>query len=138
MTIIFLYKDTGKIYYIAFQIIMNNDMRNILKNLYIILSNSNIKIITLCGSTKFKNTFLTVNQYLTFQNKIVLMPGVYGHSDNIEISEDEKENLDKLHKEKILMSNAILVINNNNYIGESTKSEIEFAKNHGKIIIYLE
>lgn len=113
-------------------------MRNILKNLYIILSNSNIKIITLCGSTKFKNTFMTVNQYLTFQNKIVLMPGVYGHSDKIEISDDEKENLDKLHKEKILMSNAILVINNNNYIGESTKSEIEFAKNHGKIVIYLE
>jgi hypothetical protein len=44
--------------------------------------------------------------------------------------------LDKMHKEKIKMSDAILVVNVNNYIGNSTKSEIEFAKKLGKEIIY--
>ena len=44
--------------------------------------------------------------------------------------------LDKMHKEKIKLSNAILVVNVNGYIGSSTKSEIEFAKSLNKEIIY--
>ena len=44
--------------------------------------------------------------------------------------------LDKMHKEKIKLSDAILVVNVNNYIGSSTKSEIEFAKKLNKEIIY--
>lgn len=55
------------------------------------------------------------------------MPGVFGHSD-IEPSDKEKENLDKLHREKIRLSNAIFVLNIGRYIGESTEKEIEYAK----------
>lgn len=102
-----------------------------------LLVNSHIKIITLCGSTKYKNTFLEINQILTFHNKIVLMPGVYGHADNITIKDTEKENLDKLHKEKIDMCDAILVLNIDNYIGYSTKTEIDYAKIKNKLIYYL-
>ena len=96
----------------------------------------NYKIITLCGSTKFKNTFEKVNKDLTLQGKIILQPGCFVHHDNIVITELEKEKLDLLHKEKILMSDCIYVINENNYIGSSTQSEILFAKKNNKPIYY--
>ena len=85
-------------------------------------------IITLCGSTRFKDLFLEAARDLTLQGWIVLMPGVFGHADNFEWTEEQKKNLDELHLEKIRMSNAIFVLNYEEYIGESTKKEIEYAK----------
>ena len=41
-----------------------------------------------------------------------------------------------MHKEKIKISDAILVVNINGYIGEDTRSEIDFAKSLNKEIIY--
>ena len=52
--------------------------------------------------------------------------------------EGTKEMLDDMHKRKIDMADEIFVINVNGYIGESTKSEIEYAKLHGKKVNYLE
>ena len=49
-----------------------------------------------------------------------------------------KEMLDDMHKRKIDMADEIFVINVDGYIGESTKSEIEYAKLNGKVISYLE
>ena len=46
--------------------------------------------------------------------------------------------LDEMHRQKIDMSNEIYVINFGGYIGESTKSEIEYTKAKGKKISYLE
>ena len=43
-----------------------------------------------------------------------------------------------MHKQKIDMSDEIYVINVGGYIGESTKSEIEYAKEKGKGISYRE
>ena len=43
-----------------------------------------------------------------------------------------------MHKRKIDMADEIFVINVNGYIGESTKSEIEYTKKHGKKVNYLE
>ena len=51
---------------------------------------------------------------------------------------DAKKMLDEMHKQKIDMSDEIYVINLNGYIGESTKSEIEYANSKGKNISYLE
>ena len=103
-------------------------------------------VITLCGSTKFKNEFQKVQKELTLKGNIVISVGLFGHSGDNEVWEnmDEgtktktKEMLDDMHKRKIDMSDEIFVINVNNYIGESTKSEIEYAKKHGKKISYLE
>jgi len=44
--------------------------------------------------------------------------------------------IDKMHKEKIKISDAILVVDVNWYIGNSTKSEIEYAKSLNKEILY--
>ena len=104
------------------------------------------KVVTLCGSTKFKEEFIRVQKELTLQGNIVISVGLFGHSGDSEVWEnmDEgiltktKEMLDDMHKRKIDMADEIFVINVNGYIGESTKSEIEYAKETGKKISYLE
>lgn len=96
-------------------------------------------VVTLCGSTKFKEEFLKVQRELTLQGNIVISVGLFGHSGDKEVwEEDTKEMLDDMHKRKIDMANEIYVINKGGYIGSSTKSEIEYAKSVGKGIKYLE
>lgn len=104
------------------------------------------KVITLCGSTKFKDEFLKAQKDLTLKGNIVISVGLFGHSGDSEVWEnmDEgtltktKEMLDDIHKRKIDMSDEIFVINVNGYIGDSTKSEIEYAIKTGKKVNYLE
>ena len=106
----------------------------------------NYKVITLCGSTRFKEEFLSVQKQLTLDGNIVISVGLFGHSGDNEVWEnmDEgtltrtKEMLDDMHKAKIDMADEIFVINVNGYIGDSTCSEIEYAKAHGKKVRYLE
>ena len=99
----------------------------------------NYKVITLCGSTKFKDKFLEVQKDLTLKGNIVISVGLFGHSGDNEVwTEGTKEMLDDMHKRKIDMADEIFVINVNGYIGESTKSEIEYALKTNKKINYLE
>ena len=95
-------------------------------------------IITLCGSTKFKDEFMKVQEKLTLEGNIVLMPNFFTNIKKEDINLELKNMLDKMHKQKIDMSNEIYVINIGGYIGESTKSEIEYAKSKGKKIFYIE
>lgn len=96
------------------------------------------KVVTLCGSTRFKEDFLKETERLTLEGHVVLSVGVFGHADCRELSIPMKRMLDELHKEKIRMCDEILVINRNGYIGDSTKSEITYAELLGKNIKYLE
>ena len=106
----------------------------------------NYKVITLCGSTRFRDEFFKVQRDLTLKGNIVISVGVFNHWEDSKVWEkmDEKtmkktkEMLDDMHKRKIDMADEIFVINVGGYIGESTKSEIEYAKMHGKKINYLE
>ena len=99
----------------------------------------NYKVITLCGSTKFKEEFLRVQKELTLKGNIVISVGLFAHSGDFEVFEGmdadtfnaTKEMLGDIHKRKIDMADEIFVINVNGYIGESTKSEIEYAKKTG-------
>lgn len=94
-------------------------------------------IITLCGSTRFKEDFERVNRELTLAGNIVISVGAFGHAGDI-FSDDEKIMLDDIHKCKIDMADTIYVINKDGYIGESTKSEIKYAREHGKTILFME
>lgn len=97
------------------------------------------KIITLCGSTRFKDEFIEVQKKLTLEGNIVISVGLFGHSGDNEVWADgTKEMLDDMHKRKIDLSDEIFVINVGDYIGSSTKSEIEYAAKTGKKINYLE
>ena len=96
-------------------------------------------IITLCGSTKFKDEFFEAQKLLTLQGYIVISVGLFGHAGDNEVwSEGTKEMLDDMHKRKIDLADEIFVINKDGYIGQSTKSEIEYAILHGKKVSYLE
>ena len=99
----------------------------------------NYKVITLCGSTKFKDKFLEVQKDLTLKGNIVISVGLFGHSGDNEVwTEGTKEMLDDMHKRKIDLADEIFVINKNGYIGESTRSEIEYAIKTNKKVNYME
>lgn len=103
-------------------------------------------VITLCGSTRFKEEFMMAQKRLTLEGNIVISVGLFGHSGDEEVWDgmDEgtlsktKEMLDDMHKRKIDMADEIFVINVGGYIGDSTRSEIDYAIEHGKKVRYLE
>lgn len=96
------------------------------------------KVITLCGSTRFRAEFEKAMKQLTLQGCIVISVGCFGHSGDSEVwSAGTKEMLDDMHKRKIDMADEIFVINPGGYIGDSTRSEIEYAAATGKGISYL-
>lgn len=95
------------------------------------------KVITLCGSTKFKTEFLEAQKRLTLQGNIVISVGLFGHTGDAEAwTEGTKEMLDDMHKHKIAMADEIYIIDVDGYIGESTKSEIAYAASLSKPIRY--
>ena len=97
------------------------------------------KVITLCGSTRFKDAFMEAQKRLTLEGNIVISVGMFGHSGDQEVWADGvKEMLDDMHKRKIDMADEIFVINVGGYIGSSTKSEIAYAQSTGKVVRYLE
>lgn len=95
-----------------------------------------MKIITVCGSLKFKNEMIEVAEKMELRGNCILVPIYPTNIDKDAYTDEEADILDQMHKEKIKLSDAILVVNVNNYIGSSTKSEIEYAKKLNKEIIY--
>ena len=106
----------------------------------------NYKIVTLCGSTRFKDEFMEAQKRLTLQGNIVISVGLFGHAGDNEVWEGMSEDtltktkimLDDMHKRKIDLADEIFVINVGGYIGESTRFEIDYAKKTGKAVVYLE
>ena len=97
------------------------------------------KVITLCGSTRFKEQFLEVQKRLTLEGNIVISVGLFGHSGDSEVwNEGTKDMLDRMHLAKIDLADEIFVINVGNYIGDSTRNEIAYAKSKGRSVIFLE
>ena len=100
--------------------------------------NKGLKIICLCGSTKFKEAFEKANREETLKGNIVLSVGAFPHCEGDWITKEQKELVDKLHFKKIELADEILILNVGGYIGESTNNEIEYAKSKRKIIRFLE
>ena len=106
----------------------------------------NYKVITLCGSTRFKEEFMEVQRDLTLKGNIVISVGFFGHSKDAQVWDEMDEEtktktktmLDDIHKRKIDMADEIFVINVGGYIGSSTKSEIEYAIKTNKKVNYME
>ena len=88
------------------------------------------------GSTKFKKEYNEVNRKLTFKGKIVISVSCFGHTDKLEFTSYQKKILDAIHLKKIDISDSIYIIDVEGYIGDSTKREIEYAKDNGKNIYY--
>ena len=96
-----------------------------------------MKIITICGSMKFIQEMMEISEKVELQGNVVLIP-IYNPSKPNKDSYTPEQILvlDKMHRERIKLADAILVVNVNGYIGSSTKNEIEFAKSLNKEIIY--
>lgn len=96
-------------------------------------------VVTLCGSTRFRDAFMEAQKRLTLDGYIVISVGLFGHSGDDEVWDDGvKDMLDDMHKAKIDMADSIYVINVGGYIGSSTRSEIEYAEATGMPVAYLE
>ncbi len=109
------------------------------------------KIVCLCGSTRFYDQFQRANYQETMAGNVVLSVGFYRHyvesvektrtefhGENIGCTAEQKVLLDELHKRKIDLADEVLVLNVGGYIGESTRSEIEYAEFLGMPVRYLE
>ena len=96
-----------------------------------------MKIITVCGSLKFYREMMEITEKMELQGNCMLVP-IYNPSKSSkdDYTLEEALILGKMHKERIKLADAILVVNVNNYIGNSTKSEIDYAKSLNKEIIY--
>lgn len=120
------------------------------------------KIVVLCGSTRFHYQFQRANYDETMAGNIVLTVGFYLHfsfmprpgnlpqsdsqhgpatgvrNEGMGCTAEQKIALDELHKRKIDLADEVLVLNVGGYIGDSTRSEIEYAEALGMPIRYLE
>lgn len=102
------------------------------------------RIVCLCGSTRFYDAFQQANLDETMKGNIVLSVGFYSHSSMrahgrvIDYTEEQKIMLDALHKSKIDLADEVFILNVDGYIGESLRGEIQYAKQLGKPIRYLE
>lgn len=95
-----------------------------------------MKIITVCGSLRFKKEIMEITELMDLQGNCMLSIIYPARPDKEDYTDEEIMMLDKMHRERIKLSDAILVVNVDNYIGSSTKSEIEFAESLNKEIIY--
>jgi hypothetical protein len=97
------------------------------------------KVVTLCGSTRFKEKWAEANLRETLAGNIVMMVGAFTHDDDeLELTRHQKAMLDVLHMHKIMLSDEILVLNVDGYVGESTEREIEMAMSIGRNVRWLE
>lgn len=99
-------------------------------------------IVCLCGSTRFVDHYNEWRRKLTLQGKIVLSIELVIPQSEAEDPQHHnysvKRMLDELHLRKIDLANEVMILNVGGYIGESTRYEIEYAQQQGKIIRYLE
>jgi hypothetical protein len=100
------------------------------------------KVITLCGSTRYKQHFEITNRRLTMDGNVVISLGVFGHTDLPDYdwttdASDLKRTLDRLHFQKIDMADEVYVVNPGGYVGESTAREIAYALTTGTPVRYL-
>lgn len=95
-----------------------------------------MKIITVCGSLRFMKEIMEITEKMALQGNCMLSIVYPMKPDKEDYTDEEIAVLNKMHRERIKLADAILVVNVDNYIGSTTKSEIEFAKELNKEIIY--
>lgn len=95
-----------------------------------------MKIITVCGSMKYKKEMMEITEKYALEGNCLITPIYLTKPSKDDYTIEDSAVLGKIHREKIKLSDAILVIDVDNYIGDATKSEIEYAKSLNKEILY--
>ncbi len=96
-----------------------------------------VKVITICGSMRYSKEMMKISEQLELKKGYAVIQCVY-NIEGLKYEGVDTSSLDKIHRKKIDISDAIYVVNIDGYIGNSTKNEIEYAINNGKEIIYHE
>ena len=96
-----------------------------------------IKVVTICGSMRYEKEMMKIAEELELKKGYAVIQCIYS-IDGTKYDDADAIILDKMHKKKIDISDAIYVVNIDGYIGNATKNEIEYAKSHNKEIIYHE
>lgn len=99
------------------------------------------EVVCLCGSTRFMDKFHSVGWQLALDGYIVVSVGVCKHAEyhgGEALGEDVCEKLDELHNRKIDLADWVMVLNVGGYVGDSTRAEIEYARAHDKMVVFLE
>jgi hypothetical protein len=93
------------------------------------------RIVAICGSTRFMTEMAEADVRETAAGRIVVKPGCDMKSphalwaDPVE-AEALKARLDELHRAKIRLADEVLVVGD--YIGDSTRAEITYARSLAK------
>ncbi|TMW71063.1 hypothetical protein [Alteribacter natronophilus] len=95
-----------------------------------------MKVITLCGSTKFKDAFREMEKKLTLQGHAAISLGFFEQSEGVAITPEQEAMFEKIHLRKIDLADEIFVIDVDGYVGKSTANEIHYAKSRGKAVNY--
>lgn len=94
-----------------------------------------MKTYTICGSMQFDKEMKKIAYDLEARKGHNVLQCVYCE-DNTTPTEKELLRLADAHYRKIDLSDGIYVVNIGGYIGESVEKEIEYAKRHGKEVVY--
>ena len=95
------------------------------------------EIVCLCGSMRFKDAFLKLTYSLEKIGNIVVGP-CFAPDENIDRSDEQIKIFDAAHRSKIDLCDYVVVVNVGGYIGKSTASEIQYALERGRRVVYLE
>lgn len=96
-------------------------------------------IITLCGSARFESDFKAWSKALALEGHIPFSLAVYPSDEpggKEWYTAYQKSTLDEVHKRKIELSDAILVLDREGYVGTSTRGEISHAHACAKQVFY--
>lgn len=96
-----------------------------------------VKVITICGSMRYQKEMMKIAEELELKQGYAVIQCVY-NVDGEKYEGIDVSILDKIHRTKIDISDAIYVVNIDGYIGSSTRNEIEYAIKNGKEVIYHE
>ena len=94
-----------------------------------------MKTYTLCGSMRFEKEMQEVAYYLETQKEYNILQCIYTVV-GTQPTAEELQALELAHYKKIDISDGIYVLNIDGYVGESVRKEIDYAKRHGKEVIY--
>jgi hypothetical protein len=108
-------------------------------------NNTRPTVVCLCGSNRFWRDYIEQNILFTLAGNIVITVGGFITDDvavpfymRVEASREQKQKLDELHLRKIDIADEVLILNRNQYIGESTRAELKYARAQGKRVRWLE
>ena len=98
------------------------------------MSETNYPVACICGSMRYYDKMIKLAERLTADGWIVLMPYVSDYSGG-KPADKFKIMLDDMHRTKISMATTVFVVGS--HIGDSTRSEIEYARDRQVEVIHI-